>query len=237
MELPEFERLLRSGHGRPLLFLRDHDATPYRDAILHACLHDLRYDGQVEEPRGNYLFELLQLTGEPDWYRARLIAALQQATKVNDKEQLVDLVYSFAKQGDAEARNALYESFTPRRVVHEHYSEVDVAGAEQLVDLEGEAGLLFVMDRIGGGILDDPEWDEDEFLLDFARKRLGGEVVRAVVAEASASSPRILAYVQAVKRTTLDREKYRAQAKLRSETGSVPYERVQQWLRGEIDAF
>ena len=40
--LEEFERLLHLGLGRAVLFLRAHDATPYREALVRACVHELR---------------------------------------------------------------------------------------------------------------------------------------------------------------------------------------------------
>lgn len=43
----EFARWLAHGLGRPILYLRDHDAEPYRDVILDACLHNRCYDWQL----------------------------------------------------------------------------------------------------------------------------------------------------------------------------------------------
>ena len=47
--------------------------------IIHAVLHDVRYDRQSEQHRAPYLYQILQATGEPDWYTARLCDALQPA--------------------------------------------------------------------------------------------------------------------------------------------------------------
>ncbi|MGB8648588.1 MAG: hypothetical protein WCF84_25350 [Anaerolineae bacterium] len=47
MEIPEFKRLIDAGHGRPVRYLQKHDAAPYRDVILHACLHNTSYDRQL----------------------------------------------------------------------------------------------------------------------------------------------------------------------------------------------
>jgi hypothetical protein len=39
-EAQEFERLLHIGLGRAILFAQQNDLSPYRDLILHACLHN-----------------------------------------------------------------------------------------------------------------------------------------------------------------------------------------------------
>jgi hypothetical protein len=46
MHLADFEKALRL--GRVAVALQTHDAAPYRDAILHACLNDLAYHDQNE---------------------------------------------------------------------------------------------------------------------------------------------------------------------------------------------
>ena len=40
MDQEQFAHYLGQGLGRPHLWLRAHDSTPYADALLHACLVD-----------------------------------------------------------------------------------------------------------------------------------------------------------------------------------------------------
>ena len=37
MEPAEFRRVLHNGLGRAIRYLREHDAAPHREALLHAC--------------------------------------------------------------------------------------------------------------------------------------------------------------------------------------------------------
>jgi hypothetical protein len=48
MQLSQFEYTLKLGLGRPLVYLHTHDATPYHDVILDACLRNTSYDPQIE---------------------------------------------------------------------------------------------------------------------------------------------------------------------------------------------
>src|SRR4051794_649608 len=78
VEISEFRSLLEKGLGRAIVYLQTHDAAPFREVILHACTHDLRFDRQLEPSRGRYLFDLVQHTQEPEYYRERILASLQQ---------------------------------------------------------------------------------------------------------------------------------------------------------------
>ncbi len=67
---------LEKGFGRAILYMQRHDSKPLRDAILHAVTHDLRFDSQFEKDRGDYLYRIMTTTGEPDFYRSRLLDEL-----------------------------------------------------------------------------------------------------------------------------------------------------------------
>ncbi len=43
----EFARSLVSGRGNAVLHLQTHDAAPYREVILNACLHCVAYDAYL----------------------------------------------------------------------------------------------------------------------------------------------------------------------------------------------
>jgi hypothetical protein len=103
--------VLGLGLGRAVLFLRQHDALPYRDAILHACTHWTGYDQQIEGTRTTYLRDVLDATRHEHWFVPRILAALKGVTDRRDATQLVFLALSLAKDGYDEARTALYEAF------------------------------------------------------------------------------------------------------------------------------
>jgi hypothetical protein len=118
-----------------------HDAAPYRDLILHACTHSLAYDQQVEEARGQYLFDVIQATGEPDLYRQTLVTALTTLSAEECPRQIYQLGRLFAEQGDGAARRALYRAYAS------HAQEQDFTAADELVDLDGLDGFLFAAEQ------------------------------------------------------------------------------------------
>ena len=101
MQVDEFRRVLEIGLGRIIIFLKTHDAAPYRDVILEACLHDTRYAGYVEYRRSTYLFDVISLTNDQQFYRDKILQALQNASDPNDYDvlQLVGVCNALCQTG------------------------------------------------------------------------------------------------------------------------------------------
>jgi len=189
--------VLGLGLGRAILFLRQHDATPYRDIILHDCTHWTGYDRQVEAPRTTYLLEVLDATGQAESYVEPILAALRSATDYRDTQQLVELALALARDGSDAAQAALYERFD------RNDAEEPFAWASDLIELDGLAGFLYVAERIGVAVLHDSDGpDRDDWLLtnirDEAEERCGKEAVRRALKRAACERPGTRAYVQAV---------------------------------------
>jgi hypothetical protein len=110
MNHAELKHVLEVGLGRIIVFLQQHDARPYHDLILDACIHNMAYDPQVEGTFEQYVFDIIQMTGEPMVFRDHLLANLPEDME-DDRDELhmVRLAKLFAQQGDAEARQAIYD--------------------------------------------------------------------------------------------------------------------------------
>lgn len=192
MQVEEFERLLRQGRGRAIQHLQQHDAAPYRDVLLHACTHDVCFDAQSEGPRGQYLYELLHLIPEPEFYREQLLAALATSETLEgsrDREALLDLTRCFAERSDEAARAALYERFA------RNAARGNDEGAEAIIELDGLAGFLYVAEVLGARSLAEPgEWADDHYLT-LIEKQVGKETIAAPLAEARRTNPHIEAFL------------------------------------------
>ena len=196
MDVAEFKRVLEIGLGRAILHLQTHDAAPYRDAILEACLHDTRYDRQAEGPRNDYLFQTITLAGFRDAFREPLLEALRNAPEPDDYDtyQVNGLVCRYAEQGDSEARQLVYDHFVAHLTSDEWGDQVR---ADNLIRLDGVEDFLFAVERFGERLPEarecDPpywfsgpedKWDEDEHAFwDAAVQR-------------AASNPALAAYVE-----------------------------------------
>ncbi len=195
MQVSEFKRILEIGLGRAILFLQTHDATPYREAILDACLHDTRYAGYVESRRATYLFDVIALTGFQEFYREPILQALENASDPNtyDSLQLYGLVTRFAEQRDQDARQLVYDHF----VTHLTSDDLgDELRAHNLISLDGTDGFLFAVEQFGKRLpacseqeppywfpASEEDWDDDE------------RAYWEAVTQRAANNPHLAAYV------------------------------------------
>ena len=94
-----FRRALRYGFGRAILHLQQHDAAPYRDDILDGCLHDWTPLPHLFYRRADYMFEIVSLTGERNFYRDHILAAVASADDDLDGRHVFALARLFAEAG------------------------------------------------------------------------------------------------------------------------------------------
>lgn len=147
MDTAEFQRTLNIGLGRPILYLREHSAFPYRDAILYACLNVTALDPQAAGSRADYLWEVLRLTGEPEFYRLPILDALAAAVVPENYlpgwllVQLMEMALKYAKQGDQKAI----------QIIRQKFAESIAAGrtepASVILLLDGLDGLVSVVSQ------------------------------------------------------------------------------------------
>ena len=188
----EFRRILHNGLGRAILYLRDHDATPHRETILYACLHDTVFDRLMNPSNADYIYEVLGLTGDVEFYRAALLDGLRKPDEDFYLGQICDLLKCFAQQGDVAARRALYEAF-----------DRDAAndGARfAIVALDGLPGFLHIANGVGEAAATDQDFWEGAYFLSQLEDRYGAEIVQKDVTSALANNPRIAAYIAAIEK-------------------------------------
>jgi hypothetical protein len=70
--------------------LQQHDAAPYREQLLRACVYNPVYDPQCECSRASYLHDIIQLTPDSEWYTQRLLDSLAAPDDEMDIGQLLD---------------------------------------------------------------------------------------------------------------------------------------------------
>ena len=183
---------LACGFGRVILFLREHDARPYREAILDSCLHHRAFDRQVESYRTEYLLDIMEATGEPEFYTARIKETLLSDSDEYAFAQLYELALAFAQQGDAEARRLMYDRFARQAVSQ------DTTGAEEIVALDGLDGYLFIAEQWRRHPLPEEDHWEEAWLWERLEERLGPEEAKQALARASQSDPGLADYLAAV---------------------------------------
>lgn len=106
-----FRDALRKGMGRAVKHVRAAPPELVREPLLDACVRWVGYDMMCEGSRVPWLYEMIMLTGEEDWYCAEALKALEQVRDFpedsRDLYQLTELLAVFALNGHPEARKPL----------------------------------------------------------------------------------------------------------------------------------
>lgn len=200
MDVAEFHRSITNGIGRPVLWLRENSWKPHAESIENVCRHNTAYDPQCEGSRAEYVHEVISLTDDPRHFAHIAVDALLSAKVDWDLHHLYHLVRLLAQHGHETARSALYEKFEA--------TGAPFVGAGDLVRLDGEKGLMFVLDRIGGFIESHPDCWEDGQLLAEAAEVLGTDVEQTLrnVATSNANIRRYLQSVDLQQSRSLERQ-------------------------------
>jgi hypothetical protein len=219
-----FRRALRYGFGRAILHLQQHDAAQYRDDIVDGCLHDWTGLPNHHYRRADYMFEIVSLTGERDYYRDHILKAVGSASDDLDGHHVFELARLLADAGDEAARDALDRAW--------ERMPFDVYLAYNVIAFHGSAGLARVvqmrLDRIDAdGEIRTADDIIGWWVIDDANERWGKRAVAAAMRDAGRADSRIKALWTDVRQRV-------AQGRQDQEASSDPpplaYEQVQPYL-------
>src|SRR5450759_5119336 len=98
---------LRKGLGRAMQWAL---AGRLEDGpLLEACLQDQRHDSQIDAPRGDWLWEIVQAVGAADRFRVPILHALYELSDHHSADQLCELARCYGATGDEAFHSRLYE--------------------------------------------------------------------------------------------------------------------------------
>jgi hypothetical protein len=223
-ELAEFERVLRLGLGRAVLWLQRHDPAPYRDIILNAVLHDWTFDKSFEHTRERYLLDIVALSDEPVFFREQILRAVSaesgcEVAEEGDRScrQVVAIARLLAQEGDDEARQIVRDAFARAPFAFQD--------AREIVKLDGVDGLIFAADHLGRGLLgEDVELDWTQLHLTWALdNKDDGPGLTSLVSYAE-SLPGVAAYLGALKHYRASQPDPNERSRVREEIEALGYD-------------
>lgn len=181
---------LHIGLGRAGIWAQQGQLSP--DLLLQACLEDWRFDLQIDDPRSDWLWELMGWLGVRDSFRTFILEDLINSTDDSPVYQLCQLVGHYAAEGDQPCRSTL------RHLVELcQFPDRPYVAEKEILRIDGAEGFKFLT-RIRGEALksSDWEWHNDAFVRD-ASERLGEEMVRSILNESH--DPDIVRFTEAWK--------------------------------------
>ena len=117
------------------------------EPLLEACLQDGRYDTQIENERGDWLWKMVQAVDAVDRFRVPILHALYDLADDRSADQLCELARCYAEAGDETFRKRLYEIVEQKPIADNR-----CLGEGDIIKLDGESAFLFAS-RTRGAII------------------------------------------------------------------------------------
>jgi hypothetical protein len=187
MDEDQFRQLLQLGHGRAILYARDHNVDGFRNVILDACLHCRAYDAQMEGTRASYMLDLLDLMPGKEFYYDEVLNVLPGSGDDWDAAQRFHFAACLATDGNDRAKRVMYKSYNPGPKKGE-------AIAIEFLQMDGIDGLLFASEKIGALLTATTEKVDLGWLMSAAKETVGEQEAREALRKVGAGNPRIEAY-------------------------------------------
>jgi len=185
----EFLAALSKGLGRAVIHVKEYGALGFRKELLYACLNNLVFDPQCEGERAPWLFSMIELTGEKEYFRDQIVQAIPGSMEYHVTRQLIGIAKEFALRGCNKSKKAIYDKFDLQQL-----NETWVVGYE-IIELGGMQGLFHVVEIVGKRLSDDPESWESDCLLDRAKELLGEEFVMAALTKRAKKNKNVRTYL------------------------------------------
>lgn len=188
---------LKKGLGRAYLWSKKGKLSA--GCLQQACLTDYRFDRQVEDVRGTWLWQLILAASVTEQLKGAIYEALQTIEESDAEAQLCQLARYYASSGD----NRFVEQLR-RIVIEKPVKDGEWLGEEELIFLTGKDGFLAAVRRHGEDLVSrDWEWF-DGALADTAVEQLGEGGVIQTLRTAANRDVRIQRFLEA---WMTDREK------------------------------
>ena len=219
---------LRKGLGRALQWALNGRLDD--EPLLEACLRDQRFDAQVEDSRGDWLWRIIQGLCARDRFGVPILHALYELSDERNAKQLCELAQHYAGTGDDNFRNRLYEI-----VEQKPFADSARLGEEEIIALDNERAFLFAA-KVRGRALLDREWEwDDGSLIDLASERFGEGQVSSLLDASSDEAVR--RFGEGRRRDAQKRSEQLQQNSSREKMAATPVEEIIRAAGGESKCF
>lgn len=109
----KFLETIKKGLGKAYIELSTaENREEYKDTLLYACFHDCSYEYLVEGSKGDYLFALINLLEDKEYFKQEVIKYLNNALpEISLFAQLIDILEAFYFDGDKQVKTFFAEYY------------------------------------------------------------------------------------------------------------------------------
>lgn len=144
------EQALRQGHGRALIHAARHEIPG--DLLVHALTHNLRFDRQCEDAAQDWYLAMASRHQQSQEIFDQVIRRVFDAESSGHKNYIASTLAMMHRAGHPQALAVLYELTS---LPDKDYSP-PVPGALDLIEIEGEKGLLHALHTLASALPDTP---------------------------------------------------------------------------------
>jgi hypothetical protein len=199
----QFLDSLKRGTGEAYLIGKENPAIDFSNYIIKGALRNYAYDGQSEPSRAQYIFDLISLLEKKEKIRRAILKGLATEQEHTwSLTHLFDLVKLFARQGDQEAKQAIYGRFLNHPI-----EGSDWVGYEEILELDGLQGLFYIAERFGKVIEQNPEDWQTSSIIDHFQNDNPKIKVKEELENVAKINKHIRLYLDNIKRTERNWEK------------------------------
>lgn len=157
----QFYNSLKRGTGEAFIIEKEYPEIDFSNLIIKGALRNFAYDGQCENSRAQYIFDLISISTKKEKIRRAILQGFRKEEYDTwSLTHMFDLVKLFIQQGDKEAKEALYDRFRKNYDV-----TADWVGTEEILELDGFEGLKFIAEVFGKRIEQNPDDIQDDSII------------------------------------------------------------------------
>ena len=202
----QFLNSLKRGTGEAYLLARDNPQVDFSNQIIKGVLNIYAYDGQSENDRAKYIFDIISVSNKQDKIRNTILQGL--AIEQDDTWNLTHLfalAKLFAEQGDREIKQAIYDRFCNYTI-----EGSDWVGYSEILKLDGLQGLIYIAEKFGKFIEQNPDDLQDDWIINNFQEENPNLKVMEILNKLAKENKHIRIYLDNIKQTKKGQEKYQA---------------------------
>jgi hypothetical protein len=203
----QFLNSLKRGTGEAYLIVKDNPKIDFSNQIIKGALNIYAYDGQCEGNRANYIFDIISISKQKDKIRKAVLQGLE--TEQDDTWNLTHLfalTKLYAQQNDEEAKQAIYDRFLNNSI-----EGSDWVGYSEILELDGLQGLLFIAEKFGKHIDQNPDDYQDDWIISYFQEKNQDLKVNEELKKTAKANKYIRLYLDNLKRTKASQEKHKTE--------------------------
>jgi hypothetical protein len=156
----EFRRALMYGFGSAIIFLKDcNNCEEYLDIIFDFSIHNYAFDSQCEGSRVRYLWDLILASSNIEKLQGQIMNKLEDNDSSIYHYQIYQLGVLFAQESE----------YNPIELMKRHFrydkNYGSFVGETEIIELDGDKGILFVAHKIAKRLQKDINYDGDYFFV------------------------------------------------------------------------